>query len=341
MALLAIVASAFGCASSQVSDLNAYQEVPMNRVVPYPSQDELRMRAFEIVVVDQRSAGFDDATLEVPREQVRRGLEGIAAKAGATVIDPLPADLNATLPETIQSEPDGESPAADTGADYALAVRFLTYEYSSAWAKPLKFLWETPEDIAAKPGTCTHTVEVAFDVELLNGSAGDVLEKTFALEHQIEQKNKDLDTACTISPVTLAVLFETTVDEAVSCLPFPLGGLLAPRGHVSSHRKAPEADRHIYRISLGSVQGIAPGDSIEIRREQRAMSPAGDESRSERVIATGQVTDKVMPQMSWIAVDPSKARSEILEGDVVRPIESEGLLASLSGPNCGSMLEVR
>jgi hypothetical protein len=217
----------------------------------------------------------------------------------------------------------------------------LTYQYSSSWKKPFKFVWETPEDVAAKPGTCTHTVEVAFDVEVVALGAREATLKTFALEHKIEQKNKDLDAACTISPVTLSVLYETVIDESVSCLPFPLGGLLAPRGHISSHRKAPEADRHIYQISLGSVQGISPGDRVEVRREQRSMSPGGEQLRSERVIATGQVTDKVMSQMSWVAVDPSKATTEILEGDVVRPVESEGLLASLSGPNCGSMLEVR
>ena len=44
---------------------------------------------------------------------------------------------------------------------------------------------------------------------------------------------------------------------------------------------------------------------------------------------------------AWVAIDPSRATDEILEGDVVRPIENESLLASLSGPNCGSILEVR
>jgi hypothetical protein len=71
------------------------------------------------------------------------------------------------------------------------------------------------------------------------------------------------------------------------------------------------------------------------------MSPSGEESRSERVIVLGRVTDQVSAQASWVAVDPSKATTEIFEGDVVRPLESEGLLDSLSGPNCGAILEER
>jgi hypothetical protein len=48
-----------------------------------------------------------------------------------------------------------------------------------------------------------------------------------------------------------------------------------------------------------------------------------------------------MAQYSWAAIDPSKAEGEILDGDVVRPLEDESLLSSLSGPNCGSILEER
>lgn len=341
VAIFGFVVSSIGCASSRVSDLNAYQEIPMNRVVPYPSQDELRKRGFEVIIVDRPSVGSDDSTLQIPRAQVRRGLERIAADSGATVIDRSLQDLSAIRTEGVLAELDGREAEAVAGSDYALAIRFSTYRYSSTWKKPFRFLWQSPEEVAAKPGTCNHTVEIEFDVQVIRIGTNDRVEKTFALEHTGEQKNKDLDPACTIAPVTLSVLFETALDEALSCLERPLGRLLSPRGHISSHRKAPEAERHIYRVSLGSAQGMQQGDTVEIRREQWAMSPGGERSHSERVISLGRVTDQITPQMSWVAIDPSKATDEILEGDVVRPIENESLLASLSGPNCGSILEVR
>ncbi|NNL66709.1 MAG: hypothetical protein HKP30_10730 [Myxococcales bacterium] len=59
------------------------------------------------------------------------------------------------------------------------------------------------------------------------------------------------------------------------------------------------------------------------------------------MIATGEVTDQVQAQLSWIAVDPAKATDTILDGDVVRPVFSEGLLSSLSGPDCDEILEAR
>lgn len=341
MASLVFVSSILGCASSRVSDLDAYEKIPMNRVVPYPSKEELRKRAFEIVVVDRPSAAVDDSTLQIPRAQVRRGLEGIAASAGAGVIDRSLQEVSAIRTEGILSELDGRAADAVTGADYALATRFSTYRYASTWEKPFQFVWQSAEDVAAKPGQCSHTVDVEFDVQVIQIGTNDRIEKTFALEHTAGMQTKDLDSACSLAPASLSVLYETTIDEALGCLELPLGRLLSPRGHISAHRKAPEAERHIFRASLGSAQGIQQGDTVEIRREQRTMSPSGEESRSERVITLGRVTDQVTEQASWVAVDLSKLTGDILDGDIVRPVEKESLLASLSGPNCRSILEVR
>ena len=68
------------------------------------------------------------------------------------------------------------------------------------------------------------------------------------------------------------------------------------------------------------------------------MTPDGEGIREERVIATGGVTDRVRPQQAWIAADSSKASDTILDGDGVRPVYAEGLLSSLTGPDCDAIL---
>lgn len=336
-----VLASAFGCASGRISDLDSYEKIEMNKVVPYPSKDELSKRAYEIIVVDRKAIGIDESVLEKPRAQVRRALEALSAEVGAAMIDRSLQDIGGIRTEGVLGELEGRETEDVAGADFALATRFSNYRYVAQYKKPFKFLWQSPEDVANKPGTCTHKAEVEVDIQVIAIGSNDHVTKTYALKHSLEQKNKDLDPACTIAPVTLAVLFENTLDEALSCLNIPLGTLLSPRGHLTKHRKAPNAERHIYRISLGSQQGIEPGDEVEIRREQRSTSPSGDESRSERVIALAEVTDQVMAQMSWVTTDPTKATEELLDGDVVRPVLSEGLLSSLSGPDCGKILDER
>lgn len=339
--IVVALGSTVGCASGRVKNLDAYEDVPMNRVVPYPSQSELRKRAFEIVIVDRPAVGIDDALLERPRAQVRRALEGIAADAGASVIDRALGKLGALRTEGVLGELEGREAEEVTGADYALATRFSKYQYAAVWKKPFKMPWQSEEEVASKPGTCEHMASVELDIQQIEIGSNDKVTRTFSLDHEAEQTTQDLDPACTLPPVTLEVLFEKALDEALSCLDLPLASALAPRGHLTGHRKAPGADRHIYRITLGSAHGIEPGDEVEIRREQRSVSPSGDETREERVIAKGEVTDQVRAQISWVAIDPSKAAESLLDGDVVRPVFSEGLLSSFSGPDCDEILEVR
>jgi hypothetical protein len=334
------VLGVLGCASMQVSDLDAYESIPMNRVVPYPDAKELRERAFEIIVVDRASPGIDDDLLLEPRRWSRRQLEGMAAEAGATLIDRSLQELRAIRTEGVLSELDGNSSVL-SGADYALATRFSTYRYTASWTRPFKFLWQSTEKVADKPGSCLHRAEVEFDVQVIEIGSNDRVSKTYAFEHLAERKTRSLDPSCPLAPSAMSVLFETAMDEALSCLQLPIGRLLSPRGHVSAHRKAPEAERHLFRISLGSLQGIEIGDEVEIRREQHATLPGGEHSRSERVIATGFATNQVMTQEAWVEIDLSKGTEEILDGDVVRPVTREGLLSSLSGPNCQSILAER
>ena len=339
-ALLGIAALAFGCASSRVSNLDAYDKISMSRVVPYPSKQELRKRSDSIVVVDRPAPGLDESELASARVQVRRHLEGIAADSGAIVIDRSLQELDAIRTEGVLSELDGDDSDV-SGADLALASRFSTYRYRASWKPPLKFLWQSAEDVAGKPGTCTHQVEVELDVQVVEIGRNDRVKRTFALAHAREQKSRDVDSSCPIAPVTLSVLFENALDEALTCLDLPLGTMLLPRGHVIAHRKAAEAERHIYKITLGAEQGIEEGDPVEIRREQRAESPSGEITRSERLLTTGIVTDQVMKKAAWVAADPARAEGEILDGDIVRPVLKESLLASLSGPDCGEILDER
>lgn len=341
LALVVLVAGAIGCATSRVSNLDAYDDVPMNRVVPYPSQEELRKRSFELVIIDRPAVGIDDGLLERSRAQVRRALEGLTADAGAELTDRSVGRVGELRTEGVLGELEGRATEAVAGADYALATRFSKYQYAGEYSKPFKMPWQSDEEVANKPGTCEHTASIELVVQMIEIEGNDKVTKTFFLEHFAEQKTRDLDPACTLPSVTLEALFEKALDEALSCLDLPLGMALAPRGHLNGHRKAPGADRHIYRITLGSEQGIERGETVEIRREQRSMSPTGKETLEERVIATGEVTDQVRAQLSWIAVDPSKADASLLDGDVVRPVFTEGLLSSLSGPDCGEILTER
>jgi hypothetical protein len=322
-----------GCLSTQVSNLDGFDRVSMNRVVPFPPDEELRKRAFEIVLIDRESPAIDDFPLRDPRRRLRRMLRELATQSGAIVVKRAGAGFGGLDEDSMD-----ESVAS---ADYALSSRFETYEDAAIWEPPFKFVWQTPEQVAGRRGTCVHRAEIALEIEVIETGDEERLRETYSLKHQAERKTRDLDESCPMRENDRENLLDEAMDEALSCLRSPLERLLAPRGHVMAHRVAPDVDRHLYQISLGRAQGMEAGAKIDIRREQHASTPTGQAWRTERVISSGVVTDQVAEQHAWVAVDRAKASEKILEGDVVRPVLSEGLLSSLSGPDCAKILDQR
>lgn len=324
-----------------MSDLDAYRVVPMNRVDPFPSEEERAKHVFEVAVVERPSPGFDEATLRKPREQVHLGLEKIAASFGAAVIDRSRPGFDAVRSDRPRSEFEGVDAEVVPSGDYALSARFTTLRHAAVWTPPTKLPWQSEEDVAKKPGTCTHTAEVTFDVELVRKGWEDQVERVYLLNHKAVQENKDLDRACTISPVTIDTLIETATAEALACLEIPLGTRISPRGYVLAHRKSKEGESHIYEVSLGLEHGVDPEEPLEFRRVERFDQSDGTQLRRERVIATGVATAQITPETTWVAVNLDDVKTEILEGDLVKRYFQKGLLTNLTGPDCKKILAER
>jgi hypothetical protein len=321
-----------GCASPQVNDLENFELIAMSRVVPYPAMVELKERAFDVVLTLRDSEALDETVLEDPWRWAREELEGMVEDAGATVVP---------LSSTRHSRSTKRQAKPVIGIDYVLAVRFDTYIATSSWKPPYRFLWESTDEVAFQPGTCLNRVDVDYRVDVIEEDSDGSIVETFLLRHSAEMKSKDANQACDSDPELPDALFETTMRESISCLRSPIDRLLAPRGHVTAHRYASDLDQHLFQISLGSRQGIERGEAVEVRREQHASRPTGEAWRTERVIARGVVTDRIEEEAAWVAIDPARADEEILAGDVVRPVLREGLILSLSGPDCKKILEIR
>jgi len=330
-----------GCQTPSASDLDAYQVVPMSKTVPYPSDAEREKRVYEVAVIDRPSDGLDEQTLRKPRAQVRVGLEKIAASHGAAMIERSKPGFDGVRSDRADADFQGVEVEVVPSGDFAISARFTTHRHAASWSKPMKLPWQTEADVAKKPGTCTHTAEIAFDVELVQKGWDDAVKRTFILTHKAQQENKDLDQACTIAEVTVETLFETAISEALSCLELPLGTRVSPRGHVLAHRKAKDGESHIYQVSLGIEQGVDPEEPIEFRRVELAQQPDGSELRTERVVASGLATQQITGQDTWVAVHADDLTTPILEGDVVKRVFKKSLINDLNGPDCKKILAER
>lgn len=78
-------------------------------------------------------------------------------------------------------------------------------------------------------------------------------------------------------------------------------------------------NKAIFKISLGSIDGIKQGDKFDVSGQYESQNPITNEIEVEtRIIASGVVADKIDPKSSFVIIDDAKKAESIRLGDVVK-----------------------
>lgn len=117
--------------------------------------------------------------------------------------------------------------------------------------------------------------------------------------------------------------------EAVKDIGVDLKNALAKRGYVIGKRSYD--GKSIFKINLGSEDGIKPGDQFEIiGRYDVSNQITGDSETESRIIAKGEITQHIDPETSWAIIDDEKIESAIRLGDSIKFKYERGLFAKLA-----------
>ncbi len=105
--------------------------------------------------------------------------------------------------------------------------------------------------------------------------------------------------------------------EAIDNVDADIKNALAQKGYILEKRVF--EDKVIFKINLGSENGLKHGDEFEISGQfetENAINSKIDIER--RVIATGRVSNIIDPKTSWVVIDDAKKTGQIRIGDVVK-----------------------
>jgi hypothetical protein len=96
-----------------------------------------------------------------------------------------------------------------------------------------------------------------------------------------------------------------------------LQNAFSKRGYILEKRIYDK--KSIFKISLGSADGIGQGDKFEVSGQYESENPITNEVETEtRIIASGVVSDRVDPKSSFVIIDDPKKSELIRLGDMVR-----------------------
>lgn len=106
-------------------------------------------------------------------------------------------------------------------------------------------------------------------------------------------------------------------EDAIDNIVDDIKNALVQKGYILEKRVF--GKKTIFKISLGSQNGISQGDKFEIFGSYENENPITGKIETEsRMIATGVVADKIDPKSSWVILDDEKTINDVRLGDAVK-----------------------
>jgi hypothetical protein len=105
--------------------------------------------------------------------------------------------------------------------------------------------------------------------------------------------------------------------EAVDNISFILKNFFAKKGFILEKRAL--KNKAIFKISVGSSDGVKSGDKFEIiGKYENFNALTGKTEIERRVIVSGKVSDRIDPKSSWVLIDDKDSVNLIRLGDLVK-----------------------
>jgi PBP1b-binding outer membrane lipoprotein LpoB len=106
-------------------------------------------------------------------------------------------------------------------------------------------------------------------------------------------------------------------EDAIDEIKVAIKNALAKKGYILEKRSY--ENKSIFKITLGSLDGIHQGDKLEVIGQYETENAISGKSEIERrIITTGKISDQIDPKTSWIIIDDKEKINSIRLGDAIK-----------------------
>jgi hypothetical protein len=322
-AALAGLLTLAGCAGPGINLSDYHKEVSLPAAARLPSESDLnRQGRARVVVFETDDGNLDKARQAQVDVTLTREIEQILGDNGAEVID---RRIASNLGQELQlAEVKGvgvyDGPAV---ANYAVKPTITLAEYESKYVPASSY--------TDKKGK-THEI-AAYYAHKANVQAGIrvyEIPSLHLLKSLSGRGSSSSSTADRGARELSANLIRGATQGALRDMRNEFLNLFAPKGYVLSRRDKDK--KSILRVSIGSEQGIVPGNSVIIFSEQESIHPITHKVSYNKIpVVEGTVSEIVTPQEAWIIPEDEDKAKRVRLGDLIEVVYKDSLWSRLLG----------
>lgn len=301
-----------GCASTEVSLSEFSKDAFLAAAERLPTEAELnRQGRAKVVVFEADDSNLDKARRAQAATILTRAIEDMLGANGAEVID---RSVASKLGQELQlAEVKGvagyDGPAL---ANFAVKPTITLAEHASSYVPASSYtdkkgkVYNTPASYAHKANVNislrVYEIPSLRPVKTLNGSGVNSISTS-------DRGSRDLAVTM-VRAATQDALKGTRIDFL---------NIFAPKGYVLGRRES--GKKSIFRISIGSEQGIVAGNRVMVFSEQENIHPITKKTSYDKIpVVEGVVTNIVTSGEAWVVpIDMDNAKRVRL-GDPVEVV---------------------
>jgi hypothetical protein len=300
-----------GCASSKISNLDAYQKTPLQQTENMPSKAALSGAKSRVIVFGLEDKKWPGAGEEVS-DKVSKELN---ATNNVVIVD---RALAAKLGQEIQLA-ENKGPTGYKGqdvADFAITGKItaggagIKYTASSSYK-------DKNGETHYIPATCTTSGNAAFSIKIVQLPSLDVI-KTLD-EEATASSTQDADSGNCVRLEQAAAngIVSAAIANAVQKGHTDLQNQFAPAGYITERRQLEKSN--IFKTTLGETGGAKEGLPVMIVRAVSEKNPLTGLTTTEQVtIANGVISDQIGASFSFMIIAEADKANKILLGDKVQ-----------------------
>jgi hypothetical protein len=314
--------------TATIRNFDDYQKQFLPKTAFMPSKDNFSGEEPKIVVFALDENENTIATSAKLGESMANDVENILSKNNLGQIVDRKAALKLEKEIALSEMKKTGSYKGPIIADYAISGAISNAGFTSKFSAG--FFYPNPRtgDIITVPPKYTYSTDVNGNLKIYELPSLEVVQTIEFSNKKSRSENAAQDGGLSLGSLQVGGkkveaaksddnLMRKTANEAVLDIEVDIKNFFAKKGYILEKRVY--GKKAIFKISLGSSDGLKQGDKFEIIGKYENQNDITEESEIERrIITTGTVTDRIDPKTSWVIIDDIKKLDSIRLGDAVK-----------------------
>ncbi len=213
-------------------------------------------------------------------------------------------------------------------ADYAVSGAISNAGFTSKYSSGSTYYNPQSRQMVSIPPKYTYSADVAGNIKIYELPSLSVIESIEFSAKKSRSEATQQDGGVSLGGLQIGgkkvegakrddSLVRKAGEDAVNDIEVDVKNFFAKKGYILEKRILD--NKSIFKISLGSADGIKQDDKFEVIGQYESENAITNEIEVERrIIATGSVSDLIDPKTAWVVIDDAKKAETLRLGDAVK-----------------------